>query len=408
MSSLNTTESEPELVLLLECAKHYLRGTSQERIQQLLQQPELDWQNVLNLARFHRLLPILYKVFSSNGPIELPEAVLKELRDLQFRNITNNLVLLKELIGFLKILAAHDIRGISFKGPMTAMSAYGDLSLRTFSDLDVLVHPDDFLKLRPIALRNGYQCDRLMAIPEQQCLKQLSSHEQAIYFQSQKEYSLLEPKSRTCLDIHQGILSKHFAPLFDTRWIWQHTQTVDIGGHLILGVTPEVQVLVMVAQGAEDYWRQLGKLLDLAMLIDRHPDLDWHALLELAETLDILPRLVLGMSLVQQLYGLTLPDSVARTIQRFPSTQGLAQTVQRHILVNKPSHQSTKLTMGLVLYQLRLMTTWKNRVHCVLTLMNPTLADIAAMPLPKPLFFVYYLLRPVRLVQGFVRRQPVH
>ena len=408
MSTLNTTEFVPELVLLLHCARHHLNGGCQHQIQQLVNHPELDWRDVIKLARFHRLLPILQKVLSSEDiSIDLPASVLKALRGYQLKNIGRNFSLLQELRSFLKILEAHHIRAITFKGPMTAMSAYGDLSLRTFSDLDLLVHPDDFLTLREIAIDHGYQCDRLMAASERECLKQLNSQEQASYFQSQKEYSLLKVESRTFLDIHQGILSKQFLPLFDTRWIWNHTQESKIGGHPVLGLTPDVQVLVLAAQGAEEYWPQLGKLFDLAMSIERHPNLDWNTLLDLSETLDILPRLLLGLSLIQSLYGVTLPDPVDKKIKASPSTQTLAEEVQGNML-NKHQHIDSKLTMNLVLYQLRLMTHWRNRVRCVLTLMHPTQADVAAIPQPKYLFFIYYLFRPVRLIQEIIWHQPAH
>ncbi|MEO1510279.1 MAG: hypothetical protein AAFU84_21810, partial [Cyanobacteria bacterium J06633_23] len=107
------------------------------------------------------------------------------------------------------------------------------------------------------------------------------------------------------------------------------------------------------------------------------------------------------------LYGVTLPDQVDRHIKAAPSLQALAQEVQENML-NKQQHIDSKLTLNLVLYQLRLMTHWRNRVRCVLTLMNPTLADIAAIPLPKYLFFIYYLFRPVRLIQEVVWHQPAH
>lgn len=396
------TEFAPELVLLLQCARHYLNGGCQHQIQQLVKFPELNWSNVIKLASFHRLLPILSKVLSSNPSIAPSGAVMKALHAYQLKNIGKNFTLVNELRKFLKILDAHHIKSITFKGPMTAISAYGDLSLRNFSDLDLLVHPDDFLKLREIAVGSGYHCDKLMAVEERECLQQFNAQEQASYFQSQKEYSLFEPESHIFLDIHQGILSKQFLPLFDTEWIWDHTQEMKIGERQVLGLTPEVQVLVAIVQGAEECWPQLGKLFDVAMLIGKHPNLDWDTLIDLSESLDSLPRLVLGLKLIQSLYGVTLPAKVEEKIKTLPAIQELTQTIQHNILLENPCHVDSRLTVGMVFYQLRLMQNWKNRVRYVLTLMHPTLADMAAMPLPKALFFIYYLLRPFRLMQATV------
>ncbi|MBT9314734.1 nucleotidyltransferase domain-containing protein [Leptothoe spongobia] len=399
MNILNTTDLEPEIVLLLCCARQSLGDSCQHQIQQLVSQNGLDWKKAIKMARFHRLLPLLHKVLLSMVPAELPDWVLAELHQYQLRNIGNAFSLVQELRAFLDILDTHHIKAITFKGPVTAVSAYGDLSLRVFGDLDLLVHPDDLLTLRDIAIKHGYTCDKLMAISERDCLAKLTPQEQAAYFQTQKEFSLFNPEKRIFLDIHQGILARHFYPLFDTRWIWNHTQMVEIGGKQVLSLTPEVQILVLCAQGAEDYWNQLGKICDVAMLMDKHPTLDWDHLLELSDDLDVLRRLLLGLSLVQNLYGVDLPESAQKKIQESPVIQTLVQEVQQNILLGKKANVDSRLTMRRVIHQFRLMADWRNRVYFVGDLMHPTLADMAAMPLPKSLFFFYYLFRPLRLVQ---------
>lgn len=398
MDLFDTTTLKPEISLLLHCVRWHLDDSHREgQIQQLID--PLDWEKVLRMARFHRLLPLLHKFFTSSS-MELPDFVLKELRRHHLNNIGKNFSLVQELVNFLKILETENIRAITFKGPITAVSAYGDLSLRTFGDLDLLVHPDDFLKLREIAINHGYYCDRLMAAEERACLKKLSPEKQASYFKSEKEFSLFNPKNRIFLDIHQGILSKQFAPLFDTRWIWDYTQTIKIGGRQVLSLKPEVQVLILCAQGAEDYWNQLGKICDVAMLVHRYPGLDWDALITLSKRLDVLPRLLLGLALINSLYRVVLPDEIQEMIEDLPSIQRLASTVQQDILLKNSCQPKSRLTIPRFIYQLRLMNDWKNQARSILAIMNPTLADLAAISLPKSLFFVYYLLRPFRLIQA--------
>ncbi|ESA34080.1 hypothetical protein N836_19005 [Leptolyngbya sp. Heron Island J] len=402
MNPFNTTILKPEISLLLHCVRWHLNASYQEQIQEQIQPliDQLDWDKMLKMAQFHRLLPLLHKFLTSSSSIKLPDCVLQELRRRHLKNLGNNFSLVQELVSVLKILETEDIKAITFKGPITAISAYGDLSLRTFGDLDLLVHPDDFLRLREVAINHGYHCDRLMAAEERACLKKLSPEKQAAYFKSEKEFSLFNPKNRIFLDIHQGILSKQFAPLFDTRWVWDYTQTIKIGGRQVLGLKPEVQILILCAQGAEDYWNQLGKICDVAMLVHRHPELDWDALITLSKQLDVLPRLLLGLVLINHLYGVALPDEIQEMIKNSPSIQRLASTVQQDILLKNNCQPKSRLTIPRFIYQLRLMNNWKNQARSILAIMNPTLADLAAISLPKSLFFVYYLLRPFRLIQA--------
>jgi hypothetical protein len=55
-----------------------------------------------------------------------------------------NLRFTAELIRILNCLESHGIAAIPFKGPTLAESVYGNLALREFSDLDILVRQSDF------------------------------------------------------------------------------------------------------------------------------------------------------------------------------------------------------------------------------------------------------------------------
>jgi len=58
----------------------------------------------------------------------------------------HNFFLTKELLELLTLFEAHCIPASPYKGPALAIMAYGNLALRQFSDLNILVHkrPDVF------------------------------------------------------------------------------------------------------------------------------------------------------------------------------------------------------------------------------------------------------------------------
>ena len=59
-------------------------------------------------------------------------------------NLRRGLWFASELLRITHHLAKKEIRAIPYKGPVLAQSAYGDLALRHFSDLDLLISPRDF------------------------------------------------------------------------------------------------------------------------------------------------------------------------------------------------------------------------------------------------------------------------
>ena len=51
----------------------------------------------------------------------------------------------------------RQLRAVPYKGPVLAQSAYGDLGLRSFSDLDFLISPADFERAKQALAEIGYR-----------------------------------------------------------------------------------------------------------------------------------------------------------------------------------------------------------------------------------------------------------
>ena len=71
---------------------------------------------------------------------------MHQLRERYHSNARRNLFLVSELLKLLKLLESHGIGAIAFKGPVLALYAYGNLSLRQQLDLDILVRKRDIFE----------------------------------------------------------------------------------------------------------------------------------------------------------------------------------------------------------------------------------------------------------------------
>ncbi len=139
----------------LLCA-HCLDAASAARLGALLQH-DLDWSHVLSAALQHGVMPLLYQHLRSLGPDVFPPAVLTQLRAHFYANVGATLFLTGELLRLLQLLETHGIPARPFKGPTLAVSVYGHLALRQFSDLDILVHKADLPRLTALLTTHGYQ-----------------------------------------------------------------------------------------------------------------------------------------------------------------------------------------------------------------------------------------------------------
>src|SRR6185369_16314775 len=153
--------SLPEIInrddheLLLLCS----RTTSNDRFATRLRElasTNIDWQYLFLLARRHSIVPLVYLQLDRHAADLVPSEYLNELKKHYLENVARNAVLTAELCRLITCFADSGIDAIPYKGPVLALIAYGNIALRRFVDLDVIVKKSDVLKAREILLAEGY------------------------------------------------------------------------------------------------------------------------------------------------------------------------------------------------------------------------------------------------------------
>ncbi|NET52279.1 MAG: nucleotidyltransferase family protein, partial [Merismopedia sp. SIO2A8] len=186
--------TSPEIELLLSCARTKIDAPIAEQIKNLIEQG-INWEHLTKTAKRHGVMPLLYQSLNNTGPNKVPQQILNQLRDNFQANTLHNLFLSQELLKILKLFEANDISAIPFKGPVLAAWAYGNLALRQFSDLDILVNKQDFPRARDLLISQGYnRCNQL-------------------YW----ECELTSDQGLYNIDIHWEIVPKHLCHFFSAE-----------------------------------------------------------------------------------------------------------------------------------------------------------------------------------------------
>jgi hypothetical protein len=73
----------------------------------------------------------------------MPAEWLARLRMQYMMNAARNMKMTAELLRILDALKEAGIKAMPLKGPVLAQQLYGDVALRQFSDLDILVARED-------------------------------------------------------------------------------------------------------------------------------------------------------------------------------------------------------------------------------------------------------------------------
>src|SRR5215467_2855057 len=99
----------------------------------------LSWEAVLRLADHHRVLPALYKALYSRD--DVPGSIQSALQARFQSNSVKALRFSAELVRLVDAFRKGGIKVLAHKGPVLAQFLYGDIALRQYGDLDLLVRP---------------------------------------------------------------------------------------------------------------------------------------------------------------------------------------------------------------------------------------------------------------------------
>ena len=373
-----------EIEILLSCAQHWTNFEKTAGIRGILANG-VDWEYLLRMAGRHGLMPLLFHHLDSICPEAVPGPILGKLKNHFNANLGYNRFLTGELLGLLDLFENHGIPAVPFKGPVLASSVYGDLSLREFSDLDILVYKRDALKAKDLLLSQGY-------LP----VFQLSPVQERAYIQSECEYNFNHGRTGVHVEIHwQFLPSRLLAPL-GLRDMWERLTRVCIFGKEVLTLSPGDLLLILCIHGYKHCWEALGWICDVAGLIQIHRGIDWDLLTEEAHRFGSDRILFLGLYLTKNLLNTNLPDGVWQKIKSDTKVKALAREVSRHLFDDRDNSPGI---LGKSLFHIKSTSLWRNIVrYCFYFSIPPTSEDYKILELPSSLFFLYFLIRPFRLL----------
>jgi hypothetical protein len=315
LTSATITPTRPDLrheaELLLCCARTQLDSTRRTRLKQL---PDrlVDWPYLLRMAERNGVLPLLYWNLKVCCPEAVPPDILERLRDRYERNARYNRVLTTELLKLVQLLEANGIPTVAYKGPSLAALAYGNLALRQFSDLDIVVEEQLVARAKTLLRSEGYREQKQPAVGQNR-LDSIATW-QAI---------LVRRADQIVVGLHWRVAPDHFFPI-PPEIIWSDLRQTWLDGTSIRSFPPETLLLILCVHGTIHLWSRLGWICDIAELIRVQPDLNWDRLIWQAGQLVLLRPLLVALYLAHDLLELALPRAIQQEILADPGVIPLA------------------------------------------------------------------------------------
>lgn len=377
----------PEAELLRLCAVNPVPEARRERIKTLARR-SLDWELFSRLAVEHRVFPLAHKALSLAAPEAVPAEVGERLRTLYFSNLTRNLALQKELIRLLEALKASGLDAVPYKGPVLAESAYGDVGLRQFTDLDILIRERD-IEQAVFVLRS---LDYGPALPnDPSYLKRL--------VRVLRDFTFLRPNGPGLVEL-QWRLTQRYHPVFHAGGaVWRNLREESLAGVPMRTLSWPDTLLVLCLHGLYHSWQILQMVSDVAQAAASSFGLDWRALLEDARRQGGLRILLLGLLLARDLLEADLPGEVLEAAGRDRFIEDLAARVGSSFFETSSYLMKARSFFFL---EAKLVDGLGNRVRYLWgRLSTPNEEDHQALSLPAALYPFHPAFRIVRLFKKY-------
>ena len=390
---------QAEIQLLLWCSRNHTDAATTAQIKAAVCQ-DIHWSALVAIATVHGVASLVYQSLSHHCADAVPQESFKQLRHLFHTNALRNQFLAQELVNILELLKFNKINAVPFKGPTLAALAYGNLGLRHFSDLDILVHPKHFLKARTLLLAHGYERGIKHVFlsgektQDSEILKNLG------------EYPLRRKDGLVAVDLHQRLVTgREFFLSGNFDHFWDKLDPVALLNKLVQTFCPEALLVYLCIHGTKEFWRRLIWVCDVAELIQAHPSMNWPQVIAQAHQLRVEQMLYLGLSLTQDLLDTPLPKEIEHAIQTKFKQRSLAATLQKRLRGEVNHTEQAMSAPERLLFSLQMTESLRDQTRTILRMIAywipPTIEDQKFWPLPRHLYFLYYLIRPIRLLRKY-------
>lgn len=381
----------PEMKLLLMCSESPINDADLAAFEKLFASA-IDWKLFVHLSVHHRVHPVVYRHLKNQAFFTVPEEVLSELQKLSKENAWNALRMTGELMRLLSLLEQRGIAPVVLKGIPLAITLYGDSSLRSCGDLDILVPQKDVEEAMEILDKQGYVPAYSLARTPERFKQWAKSNQHMAYWDMAKGI---------CVELHWRL----------GYYGWERLLQEDnsygsalVGGRTVKTLGKEVLLLYLILHGAFHAWARFRWLLDVHLMF-RQGNFTWDALDKAADKLGVRHVTNQAIILSQAFWGPSVPTARLEEALRDARAQQLAAMAIPLIMDHRYRPNTQKQEMAVTLQQKKygfcLLSSWQERLTFLGRLFLPEKSDHELISLPARFYFLYYILSPFT---GFKRR----
>ena len=349
----------------------------------------IDWKGLISAAHTHSVIPMLYEGLKcTKDQLEIPAEYMEYLKAESKKIFVKNLRVRSELEAISELLNGNNIDHLFYKGVVVVEMFYQQTGLRAYHDNDILIKYEDLPNVRDLLQEAGYApITPLNEIGEKKIMK------------FEKELSLVKRMNGKIsheADVHWMLLRPSFKIPIRYEELRHEISNIKIGATDVRTVTPECSfVILCIHHGVNEGWSKIKYLLDLHMAMQyMNASGSWESVMANAKRLGVRRVVHTSLLIAKRYLNTAIPEQV---INEALSDESAQKICDEHIFVKDESHWG----------ELKRKIALRNRgsklgliINHFMELASPNYADQEFVQLPNPgrMFWLYYVIKPLRIL----------
>lgn len=373
--------------IVLASARIHPTQDDLDRLNQLFSKVT-DWEYAVSNIIQRGTGPLLFKKLDklSNGNL-MPAVEREKLQQSYYKSLSRGMVLINAFQRIVEAFREEGIEVVALKGILLSEWLYGDIGLRQFSDLDLLVLPAD-----------GRRCLKILEIMGYSG----SSNEISDFVKSQTEIVHYTPmvKNEISVEIHIKLHRRHPDYAMKLEDLISDAQPVVLHQKPALMLSLD-DLLIHLCVHIEKHFRsghvQFTSYNDVVNLLCLHADdFDWESFLLRTELFKCKRVVMIHLLLVHKYYRVDLPPVMTDMMN-----ETLDPKDEELFLKYLSGHRFASSYIVNTLQHLRRMNRWTDAVHYAWDMAFPSKQFmIKRYKIRRPqLYFLYYPYRHFLVVK---------
>ncbi len=337
---------------------------------------DMDWRKLLELASVHGVLLLVHRSFKEKN-VEMPEFFNAAVQER--RNVSQMYAAVLESL--LKQFAERGIEVLPLKGPVLAEALYGDATMRSYSDLDLLVPRESFQRAEVLLLEMGF-----------------------VVRSGDEKYHRRFLREGVMVELHFGFGSPPFFPAgsfpFDASVVWARAGIETFQGLPIRVMSDDDLVLFLCLHGLQHGFSRLIWIMDIARALAtaRHCDVEELARNARQQGLEL--ALLIGCEMVRETFPQQLPQWIDAIVAESPEMAGKVRHAVSALFA-EGAETSSDPEVGMWSFYLRTEGNPRRRWKRRLSFFAPTAEDYAWAGRNRIYPRLAPFLRPLRLLRKY-------